>query len=346
MLFLKVPRKEAEAVRQKLMRGGIFSPEYGIIRDGAHVLLPVTGPYGGFELVERDGERRPKRHERLKDALSGFLGPEELSSVIGSFDIIGDIAIMEIPEGLEPKEKLIGTALLGVHRNLRTVLKKLGPMEGEYRVRKLACIAGPERTETTYRESGLSMKLDAAKVYFSVRLAHERKRIAGLAGAGERVLVLFAGVGPFALAIAKKRPDSRVVAVELNPDAVDYMEENIVLNRLDNVEPVEADARTWIFTDNSFDRVVMPLPKSAHEFLDVAFRAVKDGGVVHLYAIADIRRPFEDAMGKAEAEAEKSGVGLERLSERMVRPYSPTAVQVVLDLRVSKALNRARAGTL
>jgi tRNA (guanine37-N1)-methyltransferase len=152
------------------------------------------------------------------------------------------------------------------------------------------------------------------------------------------VLVLFAGVGPFALAIAKKRPDAHVVAVEINPEAVRYLKENIELNRFGNIEPLQGDAREVVpsLPAGSFDRIVMPLPKSAEDFLDLAFLAVKDGGMVHFYTLADASDPFGEALEKAELKAEKSGVSVEISGQRVVRPYSPLIVQVVLDLCVHR----------
>ncbi|HSB47315.1 MAG TPA: class I SAM-dependent methyltransferase family protein [Candidatus Bilamarchaeum sp.] len=335
MLYLKVPRSEAESVRRKLMSEGILSPGYEIIKEGAFVCFPVSKKYGDYETLEIEGQERISPPARLKDALAGLLTGPELESFIGSFDILGDIAVVEIPEGLEPKEKEIGAALLQVHKNLRTVLKKLGGMEGEFRVRRFACIAGENRTETVYRESGLKMRLDLAKVYFSPRLATERSRIAELTKNGERVLVLFAGVGPFALAIAKQKPETKITAVELNPEAVRYMKENIALNKAGNVEAIEADARTLAFRDE-FDRVIMPLPKSAHEFLGVAFAAAKDGATVHFYTIADSKDAFNEAAVKAKEAAEKSKTGIKIMSQRIVRPYSPSRVQVVLDIEIKK----------
>ena len=341
MLFLKVPRKDGEKVRKELVAAGVFDKGYDVINTGDLVLFPVSRRWGGFEAVELLAKKRPERHERIEDELSKLLTPAELEELVTSFDIIGDLAIVEVPAPLESKELRIGQAIMKVHRNIKGVLKKLGPMEGEFRVRRLKCIAGEDRTVTFCRESGVTMKLDLAKVYFSVRLATERTRIAEMVKDGERVLVLFAGVGPFAFVISKRRPGAEIVAVELNPDAVAYMRENISMNKAKNIEAVEADVKTLdldgIGGPGSFDRVVMPLPKSAHEFLPLAFCAVKDGGVVHLYTMADIKDPFGDAMAKAAAEAGRCGVTLERLSERVVRPYSPAMVQVVLDLAVRKA---------
>jgi tRNA (guanine37-N1)-methyltransferase len=207
-------------------------------------------------------------------------------------------------------------------------------MEGEYRVRKLAPIAGERRTETIYVESGVKMKLDLVKVYFSVRLAFERTRIAGLVKPKEKVLVLFAGVGPFALVIGRqhKKDGVDVVAVELNPDAVRYARGNVELNKLKNVRVVEMDAHE--FRESDFDRVVMPLPKTGYEFLDVAFSAVKDDGIVHFYSWADSEKPFEGPMAIVQQEAAKSGVSVGFDNMRIVRPYAPNIVQVVLDVRV------------
>jgi tRNA (guanine37-N1)-methyltransferase len=261
-----------------------------------------------------------------------------MESVIGSFDIIGDIAIIEIPETLSKHETRIGEALLGVHKNLKTILKKLGPMEGEFRVRKVKCIAGEDKTVTLYRESGVAMELDVAKVYFSVRLSHERKRIAELVKPGERILALFAGVGPFPLVIARKEPSARIVAVELNPDAVAFMRKNVERNRAGNVEVVLGDAREAVLRNyRAFaDRVLMPLPKGAYDFLDVAFAGAKDGAIIHFYTFADVKEPFVESIAKAECAAEKSGVGIDVVAKRIVRPYSPQTVQVVLDMRVRK----------
>jgi tRNA (guanine37-N1)-methyltransferase len=336
MLYLKVPRKDAETTRRKLVAAGIFSGSYEIIREGGFIYLPATEKFGAFEAVSIDAAKRDISPPNLRAEMSKILSESELESFVSSFDMIGDIAVVEIPLPLEPKERQIGDALLRLHKNIRTVLKKLGAMEGEFRVRKFACISGENKTETIYKENGLKMRLDLAKVYFSPRLGTERRRIADSVRDGEKVLVLFAGVGPFALAIAKQKPKTEITALEINPDAVRYMRENIKLNKIKNIAAIEGDAKEIPLPDSGFDRIVMPLPKSAHEFLPVAFRAAKDGAVVHFYAIAGSRDAFNEALALAKPAAEKSGVRLKILSQRIVRPYSPSSVQVVLDIRISK----------
>jgi tRNA (guanine37-N1)-methyltransferase len=340
MLFLKVPREKGESVRKSLVQRGLFSKDYPILQEEGFILFPLSRFESGlgFDLVQRDAERLEEEDQSLKDALKGVLTQAEAESLTTAFDIIGDIAIIEIPASLEPKEKAIGAALLKVHKTIKTVLKKLSPMEGEFRVRRVACIAGEDRTTTLYKESGAVMELDVAKVYFSVRLSHERTRIASLVSPNEKILALFAGVGPFPLVIARTHKDAEIIAIELNPDAVASMGKNIKRNKAKNVKAVLGDARIVVLRDyrNFADRVLMPLPKDAHDFLDVAFAGVKDGGIVHFYTFADINDPFKDALSKAEKAAKESKVLIEVAGERIVRPYSPATVQVVLDLRVRK----------
>lgn len=325
MKFLKVPRQAAEKTRRELAEADIISSEYAIFSEADFVFIPVKRKWEDFEIVEMEAEKREPQLRSLSEALSGLLGEDELEQLTTSFDIIGDIAIVEIPDSLQPKEKEIGDALLKVHKNLRSVFKKLGAMEGEYRVRKLQPIAGEDNAETIYKEHGCQMKLDVSKVYFSVRLSHERGRIAELIKPGEKILALFAGVGPFPVVIAKKHPDAQITAVEINPDAVKYMRENIMLNRLTNINVLEGDAKDFQYKD--FDRVIMPLPKSSEQFIGLAFDAAKTGGTIHFYSIVGNDKPFENAEKKiGERKFEVTG-------KRIVRPYSHDMVQVVLDIK-------------
>jgi tRNA (guanine37-N1)-methyltransferase len=275
---------------------------------------------------------------KLKDLLSNVLNENEMQKVVTSFDIVGDVAIIEIPRGLGKKERQIAEALMKIHKNVRVVVKKLGAMSGRYRIRKIKIIAGEKRTETIYKEHGCLMKLDVAKVYFSVRLSHERERIASLVNDGENVLVMFAGVGPFALIIAKKKPNAHVVGIELNPTAAKYFQENIVLNKLKNCESIKGDVRKVI--PEKFvgwaDRILMPLPKSADNFLDVAFIAAKNNAIIHFYYFAPEEKAFSEAEKKIKKVADNARIKIEILNKKIVRPYAPGIVQIVVDFKVKK----------
>lgn len=276
----------------------------------------------------------------LKQQLLKFGFPKsKINSVTGAYDMVGDIAVLEIPLKFSKYAKLYSNAIFQLNPRIRVVAKKWSVTSGKYRVRKVKSIAGEKRTSTTHRESNCSFKIDLNKAYFSTRLAHERERIAAQVQQGERVLVLFAGVGPFAIVAAKKQPRANFVGVELNPAAVKLFEENIILNKAgERVKAVKADAKKFLSkkeNQNAFDRVVMPLPHSAHEFLAGALGTAKEGGIVHFYFIPSSGKDsLEQARKHVEEAAEKAGRKAKIVFERSVLTYAPHVDEVVLDVRV------------
>lgn len=343
-LCLKIEKQKAEALRRMLLSKGLLDTTHEVSHDLLFVYFPVTGkPQGKFSYVQKTLKKRAMKPFSLKEALANKLTAAELDSLVSSFDIIGSIAIIEIPDSLKKCEKEIAKAVMAVHHSVKTVAKKLSAMEGVFRVRKLKIIAGKKTLETEYHENGARMLLDVGKVYFSPRLATERKRIAEQVKPNEKVLVMFAGVGPFALVIAKKQPSAKIAAVELNPAAVKYMQKNIVLNKAANVAAIREDVRHfakklrgWAGGRKGFaDRIAMPLPHSADRFLDCAFECAKKGCVVHFYSIAHEGNPFAEAEEKVKEEAKKAGRKVAILNRHIVRPYAPHVVQAVLDFRVA-----------
>ena len=344
VLCIKVPRKNAEKVHEILSNANAFDKNYATVRENEFVYfalkreceLPSFAKLG-TKLVQMPLVQRHTHPNSIYDALVEKFSEEELQQLVSSFDILGDIAVIEVPEELVKKEKLIADAILKVHGNVKVVAKKAGATNGEFRIRPVTVLAGEKRTTTLYRENGCEFELDINSVYFSSRLGTERKRIATLAKNNENVLVLFAGVGPFAVVIAKQKPDAKITAIELNPQAYEYMKKNIARNKCKNIKAVLGDVRK-ILADAKFsksaDRVVMPLPKDAPKFLDVVFPVCKKGAIVHLYAFDLSKKPFEETEKILLQEAKKAGRKVEIVNRRIVRPYSPSTVQVVVDFKV------------
>ncbi len=262
-----------------------------------------------------------------------------LASLPQALDVIGDIAIVEIPPELKPHESLIGEAILETHKNIKTVLAKAGAISGTYRTREYVFIAGENKTQTIHREFGCQYHVDMAKAYFSPRLSHEHERVASLVQAGEVVVDLFAGVGPFSVLIAKRNPQVKVYAVDLNPDAVELLKLNVRVNRVENrVCPIQADARQIgaAKLKGSADRVIMNLPESAIDFVDAACQALKPtGGIVHFYAFIRSPDSIEHLKERFSSAVEKSGRRVESfLYARSIRETAPYESQVVLDAKI------------
>ncbi len=272
--------------------------------------------------------------QHLKDKI-----PEDLlSSTPSSFDILGSrdgaVAVIEIPDELTPYEKEIAEAIQAVHGNVRSVLSKDSGREGEYRLRSLRLIAGDPDTEVIHKESGCRFKLDPQVTYFSTRESTERERIVEMVKPGEEVLVMFSGVSPIAIFVAKNYPDVEVTAVEINPEAHRYAVENVRLNKVaDRVKPILGDVREVCSSLNTvFDRVLMPLPKGAHMFLDFAIPMVKPGGVLHFYHWAPEDDLFTEAQRLVAEAAEKEGRRAEFIGGKKVSLYSPRVYKVRVDM--------------
>jgi len=334
---VKVKRENAEAVHKKLAAEGALDHSHIPKRDGEYVYFPLAkGVKTKLPTVQKKLLKRTEQGKPLSAELAGKLTLREREELVKSFDIVGDIAVVEIPPALLEKEALVAGAIMKNHHNVKVVAKKTGGTSGEFRIRPVRVIAGENRTRTIYREGGCDFELDLNKTYFSSRLGTERTRLAQLVGKNERVLVPFAGVGPFAIRIAKKAKEGEVVGVELNPDAARFFEGNARRNGCRNVAVVCGDVGRFLPGKYAgwADRIAMPLPKDASGFLANAIPCLKKGGVLHYYAFGDSKNPCEEAERQVVEAAAKLGRKAKLIFRRTVRPYSKTIVQVVVDFQL------------
>jgi tRNA (guanine37-N1)-methyltransferase len=334
-LCLKVPKEQGEPVIAKLKEQGILDLGKKIDSDDKSIYIPIKRETTLGEVVEREAPARETKHRSISEILKNKLNPEELETARTSFDLIGNVAVLEIPAELEPKEKLIGEALLELYPQLTSVLKKTSAVVGEYRVREHKKIAGAGSTITTYKEHGCTYKFDVAKVFFTPRLSTERLLVAKQVKQNEVIVDMFAGVGPFSILIAKKQPlVKKIYAIDINPDAVSALKENTVLNKVqDKIEAIGGDATKVVDErfDSIADRVVMNLPKTEKDFLPWAVRALKKQGTIHFYTFASTE---EDV--RKELEGKLSGHDFEILEIRRVRPYAPYEWNFAADIYLRK----------
>ena len=292
-----------------------------------------------FEVSAYRFPERAKRPLKLVDVLEDELPPHLLASVPHAIDFVGDIAVIEIPPELESHKKTIGEALLKTHKQVNTVLAKSGAVEGVYRLREFEVIAGVEKTATIYREHGCVYHVDLAKAYFSPRLSHEHNRVASQVKEGETVVDMFAGVGPFSILTAKKHENVRVYAVDVNPNAVDFLKKNIAVNRVEKkVMPILGDVRQVVRERliGVADRVIMNLPEKAIEYVDVACEAIKlGGGIMHYYEFTNAPDPLETAKFRLTEAISQTNRNVKKiLLARVVRATAPFTWQVVVDAEI------------
>jgi len=271
----------------------------------------------------------------FKEALKGKLTKKQFGIMPRAFDIVGDILIFsEIPKELTSKEKLIGDTILLMYPNVKTVAKKTGQYAGKYRTPKLRIMAGRRKKETIHKENGIRLKLHVEKVYFSPRLCTERKRVMQQVKKGEDVLVMFSGCGPYVCGISKHTGAKNVYGIEINPTAHKYAEENIKLNKLKNVTLFKGDVKKAIpKLDKKFDRIVMPLPKSAEDFLEDAFKAAKKGTIIHFYDFQHENDFPAKTLEKIRKACKEAGIKFRVINKVKCGQYSPGTFRVCVDFR-------------
>jgi tRNA (guanine37-N1)-methyltransferase len=279
--------------------------------------------------------------KRLRKKLSTALSSEELNQIYNSFDIIGDIAIIKMPNDNAVNAETVANQIMSIHKNVKTVFAQTSPILGDFRVRDLKLLAGENKTSTKHKESGCVFAVDVEKCYFSPRLSHERSRVAGMVKSGEMVVNMFAGVGCFSIIIAKAVCQTKVFSIDLNPTAVQYMEKNVRINRVfDKVIPVLGDSKDIINSQlrGMADRVLMPLPEKALDYLPYAVSALKKlGGWIHYYDFQHAtinENPTEKTKLKVAEKLDSLGVGYVFAFSRVVRSTGPNWYQTVLDIRV------------
>lgn len=348
---LKVPKIHGEKAIILANKLKIVNRELEIQRDHNFIYVPLIRQPLENEL-ETFKEQLPKsqvsirifseKEKRIKtfvELLEDKLPPHLLASLPRAMDFVGEIAVIEIPPELDKYKTIIGEAVLKAHGTVRTVLAKVGVVGGTYRLREFSVIAGETRTETTHKEYGCKFHVDLAKVYFSPRLSYEHNRVASLVKNGETVVDLFAGVGPFAILIAKTHKNVKVYAVDVNPHAIEFLKRNIRQNRVEGkVHPILGDAKQVVEEEllGVADRVIMNLPEKAIEFVDVACKAIKPtGGIIHFYSFIGASNSLEKMKLKFIRAVEECGRNVEEiLLSRLVRATAPYEWQAALDAKI------------
>ncbi|MEM2121096.1 MAG: hypothetical protein QXU20_00345 [Candidatus Woesearchaeota archaeon] len=240
MFGLKVKKENAEKVKSFLIKNDFLNKDFLIEKNLEEIFFPIKEEsvekikenlkkiVKEFEIVEKNfNEKKKGFRELLKERFG-----EKSDKIKKSFEVVGDIAIIEIPRGFEKFEKIVGESLLKTHSNIKTVLKKASSHEGDFRVQKYKLIAGLDKKETIYIENNCRFMLNVERVYFSTRLSSERLRIAKKVSIGEDVLVMFSGYGAYPITIIKHSNPRVVYAVELNQEAHNYAIINRSLNKI------------------------------------------------------------------------------------------------------------------
>ena len=268
-----------------------------------------------------------------------------------SFSFLGDIALLNFSDKIKDSEKKkSANEILSKNKSIKTVLEKSENFKGRLRKMKTCVLAGEKNKEVLYRENGCTFRFNIDETYFSPRLSNERKEIASKIKKGEEVLVMFAGVAPFPIAIAKNSSAKMVYSNELNRKANQYAQLNIERNKVkDKVILVPGDVKkiseklkkgTLLsvpsgtkYEDKKFDVIVMPRPQLKDSFLKYAFDLSKKGTRIYYYDFCKADE-IDLIVEKIKEEAKKSKKKIKILNKKAAGELAPYKIRCRVDFKV------------
>lgn len=257
-------------------------------------------------------------------------------------DLIGSgkkfVAVFDKPKNSKKRDIEIATEIVKHNPNVKSVLKISSPALGIFRKRKKKFVWGNKDTEVVHKEHGYILKVDPKRVYFSPREAEIRQKIAAKIRPKETIMIMFAGVGPYALAISKKQPGvNKIIAIELSPIAYKYMLENVRMNKISHlVTPVMGDvAEVSSKFYGACDRVIMPMI-FAKNYIRTAVRCLRGRGTIYIYMVSKEKELFKDAEKFFYKTFKKLNKRYEIKSKNKISLFAPRKWKVTFEIQVKK----------
>ncbi len=346
---VKIRFRDAETLRKTLLSHGVIDASLDFMRDENHLIMPLTlskddarelllssSNIEGFKLNIYSFTQKDFQPKNLHEAASKYI-PENLHEFIPkAYDVIGEIAVVDIAEEVMKYKKEIGKALYSLFPSLKTVYRKASAVSGQLRTRGLELIAGEKKCETIHLEHGLTIFVDACETYFSPRLSYEHKRVADLVKEGEVIIDLFTGVGPFPLHIAQNH-NVTIYAIDINQKAIKCLEKSLLLNKLKgSIKALHGDCRELAKSLPNADRIIMNLPSYSQEYIDVVCQILKPGGIIHFYQFVATENGKDQVVNILKEELTKFDWEIKRIIDfHKVRESAPREIHACLEVIVT-----------
>ncbi len=255
-----------------------------------------------------------------------------------AYSVLGNIALVNFPRDFKGSKKKFANEIIKKNKSINTVLEKSGKFSGRLRKLHTKWLAGEKNKEVLYKENGCVFRFNIDTSYFSPRLSGERKEIAEKINPNEEVLVMFAGVAPFSIVIAKNSSAKKVYSNEINKEANKYGKLNVELNKLKNkIEFLDGDIKRIALKlkkqNKKFDVIVMPRPQLKDSFLEQAFMLSKKSTRIYYY---DFCKEYEVNLivEKIKQEAEKAKKKIQIFQTKYAGEIAPYKNRVRVDFNV------------
>jgi tRNA (guanine37-N1)-methyltransferase len=257
----------------------------------------------------------------------------------GSFDLLGNIAIVKFPEKTKIiDKKSFAKSIVDHNKSIKTVLEKTGKFKGRLRKQQTKHLFGEKTKEALYHENNCVFRFNVDEAYFSPRLSHERFEIAKKIKKGNKVFVMFAGVAPYSIVIAKLSNPKIVYSNEINKKANDYAKLNINLNKLkDKIILVSGDikriANQLYKKRETFDVIVMPRPQLKDNFLKEAFMLGRKNTMIYYYDFCK-QDEINSVKNMIEKEAKNNKKKIKIFNIKKAGEISPYKYRIRIDFKI------------
>ncbi len=355
MKYLEVNKKDTEQIKKLLEKIKAFDKTRKIIQNKNKILIPILNISNGkikkhivklfdYSILNLKAKIQKQGSRIDQNQSKNF---KKYENIARGYDILGNIAIIKYINKSEKSKKLIGKAeqiakwIINSNPSIKTVVAQTSPISGKFRLRKFKYISGIKTFIATYKENNCIFKFDIRKTFFSNRLSYERSRINKLIKPKEAIIVMFAGIGPFAIVIAKQHKLTNIICIELNKNAVHYLKENIKLNKIENIKAELGNVKKIYSKYKNFaNRVIVPMPKSSIDYLDQILSVCQKTAIIHIYVFGDRDTVFAKTSKAIEEHARKNNYKAKILFKRIVRPYSAKEIEIVVDFKISKSTKK------
>ena len=155
---------------------------------------------------------------------------------------IGEVLIVDF-DLVPNKDKKIIAETYASELKVKTVIQK-NKVNGELRKPKHTELLFGTDTVTKISEYGLTYNIDLSEIMWSPGNTGWRSALAGPDKVSDfysfenpKIIIdYFAGIGYFALQMAKGYPESKIIAIDKNPKSVEYLKINAKENKIENIE--------------------------------------------------------------------------------------------------------------
>ncbi len=195
---------------------------------------------------------------------------------------IGEVLIVDF-DLVPNKDKKIIAETYASELKVKTVIQK-NKVNGELRKPKHTELLFGTDTVTKISEYGLTYNIDLGEIMWSPGNMGWRSALAGPDKVSDfysfenpKIIIdYFAGIGYFALQMAKGYPESKIIAIDKNPKSVEYLKINAKENKIKNMEIINDDCRN---VQTQADVIHLGYIGNTADFLEHTHNSLNNNGI-------------------------------------------------------------------